>query len=114
MPTDADLRALVTRLRRDGSYFDPYAPETLSSVKSDGRKEAYLELADDLESLLRPQEPEQAVRERLVIWHDPVANVWVGARGNERALSQGESPQGALAALLDAIDLLDAAERSRT
>jgi len=61
MPTDAELRALIARLRRDGTYHDPYEPETLGSIKNDGRNEAYLEIADELESLLRPQEPERAV-----------------------------------------------------
>ncbi len=59
MPTDAELRALAARLRSASRRYGDYSTAF-----------AYLvdKVADELESLLRPQEPEQAARERLGRW----------------------------------------------
>ncbi len=55
MPTDAELRALAARLRSASRRYGDYSTAF-----------AYLvdKVADELESLIRPQEPEQAARER--------------------------------------------------
>lgn len=49
MTLRSELEKLVEQLKRDGTYYDPYAPD---NEKVDGKREAYLEMADELSAIL--------------------------------------------------------------
>ncbi len=125
MPTEEELRALLDRWERwstraRGEY---------------GAGEEYRnqECIDELESLLRPQEPEQAARERLAAFllaHEGAYYEWLETSDEARPyrivlssvvqlLNEGEAAFNAVdmrgATPADAISAaLDAAERNRT
>lgn len=60
MPTDAELRALEGRARRVRETTVEYGSQYVRVPRG-----FLLDLLDAVESLLRPQEPERAARERL-------------------------------------------------
>ncbi len=84
MPTGAELRALIVKMRAHATSPDDYY------CGSD--HEAILEWSRELESLLRPQEPEQAARERLesqvIVWKRALTD-WYNELGKERPGAHG-------------------------
>ncbi len=133
MPTDAELRALV-RLDVEVSTLRDCADELEAQAPGSAAMRAALAeflrgLAHDLEALLRPQEPEQAARERLGRWLAAERNrtwdysnqtrhrlgAWLVELWNDASPGADPDSRGEGATLADAINAaLDAVERSRT
>ncbi len=100
MPTDAELRALVEKLRRIATNVDYTA----------GYRQCATDMVIELESLLRPQEPERAVvtckdcnglGERV----DPVSRYGAPSRCR-RCNGTGKTTEEALAGALRALDII--------
>ncbi len=103
MIRDAELRALLERCQRR-------ALDSRSSVYDEfgaGKESAYADIANELESLLRPQEPEQAARERLIESARHLAKQYK-FEGNGVGVAAAEDR------LIADVKALDAAERNRT
>ncbi len=97
MPTDAELRALVEKLRRIATNVDYTA----------GYRQCATDMVLELESLLRPQEPEHAARERLIESARHLAKQYE-SEGNGVGVAAAEDR------LIADVKALDAAERNRT